>query len=228
MNEIIRLENASIGYNKVSVIDGIDLSISRSESWGIIGPNGGGKTTLLKTLIGLQKVIKGVYSTQDNISFGYVPQKESFDRIYPISVAEVVSMGRYLHTPFGKRIKKRDWQIIGESIDKLGISHLKEKNFGSLSGGEIQKTLIARAIAGEPDVLVLDEPTASVDSNGEVAIMSLIKKIKKENKLTVIMVSHHSELAKNLIEKFFFVNKDKNLCEIYDSDSDKEINDNLK
>jgi len=218
MNEIIKLENLSIGFNNVPIIGEINLSISIGDSWGIIGPNGGGKTTLLKTLIGFIKPVKGTCSALNSIRFGYVPQKEEFDSIFPLSVREFIAMGRYSRVPFAKMITRQDWKIIDEAIDQTGISHLKKNIFSSLSGGESRRVLIARAIAGEPDVLVLDEPTASTDGRRQKQIMSLIENIKKKSNLTIIMVNHHIDSMKNLAHKFLFVNKDENLVRQYSRD----------
>lgn len=211
MSEIIKLDNASIGFDKIPIINGINLSIEAGGSWAVMGPNGGGKTTLLKTLIGVAKPVNGTYLVSNDVRFGYVPQTEKFDRIFPISVREIIAMGRYSRVPFGKMIKKQDWEIIDKAIDQTGVSHLEKSSFSSLSGGESRRVLIARAIAGEPDVLALDEPTMSVDSKGRAEIIDLIKKIKEKSGLTVIIVSHHAGSVKDLVQNFLFVDKDRNL-----------------
>ncbi len=218
MNEIIKLDNASIGFDKVPIINGVSLSIAAGESWAIMGPNGGGKTTLLKTLIGAAKPASGTCLVSDDIRFGYVPQAENLDRIFPISVREIIAMGRYSRVPFGKMLKKQDWEIIDRAMDQTGVSHLEKSKFSSLSGGESRRVLIARAIAGEPDVLALDEPTMSVDSKGRTEIIDLIKKIKKKAGLTVIMVSHHAGSVRDLVQNFLFVDKDKDLVRSYTRD----------
>lgn len=225
MNEIIKLDNASIGFDKVPIINGINLCIAAGESWAIMGPNGGGKTTLLKTLIGAEKPVNGTYLASSDIRFGYVPQAEKLDRIFPISVREIIAMGRYSRVPFGKPVKKHDWEIINRAMDQAGVSHLQKSKFSSLSGGESRRVLIARAIAGEPDVLALDEPTSSVDSKGRTEITELIKKIKNKSGLTVIMVSHHTGSVKDLVQNFLFVDKDKNLVRSYSRDEFFKEND---
>jgi len=211
MDEVLRLEDVSIGFNKVPMIGGINLSISDNEFWGVVGPNGGGKTTLLKTFTGLKDVVKGTYTVKEGTIFGYVPQHEKFDDIFPVSVIEIVGMGRYSKVPFGTRMGSSDWEIVNESIEKVGISHLRNKTFRSLSGGEKQRALIAKAITSEPDVLVLDEPTASLDVKGESEIMSLIQDIKDEFGLTVIMVSHFSDTIEKYTDKVVLVDKDNDI-----------------
>ena len=211
MSEIIKLENASIGFEKTPILEGINLSIASDEFWGVVGPNGGGKTTLLKTLIGLQNVISGTYSIKDGISVGYVPQYEAFDNIFPISVNELIGMGRYSKVPFGTRMNKSDWDIVDKSMEKVGMSGLRNNTFRSLSGGEKQRTLIAKAISSEPDVLVLDEPTASLDVKGEAEVMALIQNLKNDYHLTVIMVSHFVDTIEKYTDQVAFVDKENRM-----------------
>ena len=211
MNDLIKLEDAAIGFNNVSILKGINLEVCENEFWGVIGPNGGGKTTFLKTLIGLKKVVKGNYSVKENLRFGYVPQYEKFDDIYPISVLEMVGMGRYSKVRFGMRMSNSDWEIVNESIEKVGLSKLKDKTFRSLSGGEKQRALIAKAISSEPEVLVLDEPTASLDVRGESEIMKIIQDLKEEYSLTVVMISHFADTIEKYTDKVIAIDKDSGL-----------------
>jgi len=208
MNKIIKLDNISIGFNKTPILKGINLTVNGNEFWGVIGPNGGGKSTLLKTIIGLTEPINGSYEIKEGHSFGYVPQHESYDSLYPVSVQEMVSMGRYSKVPFGRRMKDADLNIVRESIGKIGVSNLSKKIFRELSGGEKQKVLIAKAICGEPDILVLDEPTASLDVKGEAEVMSLIKSLKDEFNLTVIMVSHFANTIRKYTDNVMLVDKE--------------------
>ena len=211
MTEIIKLENASIGFEKTPILDGINLTIASDEFWGVVGPNGGGKTTLLKTLIGLKSVISGTCNIKDGISVGYVPQYEKFDNIFPISAKELVGMGRYSKVPFGKKMNISDWDIVNDSLEKVGISGLRNNTFRSLSGGEKQRTLIAKAISSEPDVLVLDEPTSSLDVKGEAEIMALIQNLKNEFHLTVIMVSHFVDTIERYTDQVALVDKENSI-----------------
>jgi ABC-type Mn2+/Zn2+ transport system ATPase subunit len=210
---LIKLENLIIGYDKRGLLDSINLSIERSQFWGIIGPNGGGKTTLLKTILGLIPPIKGKveYGKDQPLIFGYVPQRENFDHIFPVSVSEFVAMGRYIRIPVGRRVKKEDWRVVMECLRKVEIPHLKDRPFRSLSGGEKQRTLLAHALAGEPDILILDEPTASMDIKGEAAIMELIRKIKEEDNLTVLMVSHFLNIVAKFADHVVVIDKDSNI-----------------
>lgn len=207
---LIELENVTIGYDKSGFLNSINFSIQQGQFWGIIGPNGGGKTTLLKTILGLIPPVAGkVHRREDrSLIFGYVPQRENFDHIFPISVAEFVAMGRYIRIPVGRGIKKEDWKVVTECLEKVEIPHLRNRPFRSLSGGEKQRTLLAHSLAGEPDILILDEPTASMDIKGETAIMELIGKIKERDNLTVLMVSHFLNIVARFADHVVMIDKD--------------------
>lgn len=211
MKNLIKLDNVAIGYEKEVFVDSINLSIECNQFWGVLGPNGSGKTTLLKTMLNLISPVSGNIVFNDELVFGYVPQNEKFDPIFPISVYELVSMGRYSRVKTGTRISQSDKSLIEKSIESAGISHLKDRTFRSLSGGEKQRALLARAIAGEPDILVLDEPTASVDIKGEAQIMELVKNIQSENKLAVLMVSHFLNTVSEFSDHIILVDKDNNI-----------------
>ena len=207
------MEDIVIGYDKKGLLGSIDLSIQNGQFWGIVGPNGGGKTTLLKTILGLIPPVKGKvqYGKNHPLIFGYVPQRENFDHIFPISVSDFVAMGRYIRIPAGRRIKKEDWGIVMECLRKVEIPHLRNRSFRSLSGGEKQRTLLAHALAGEPDILILDEPTASMDIKGETAIMELIGRIKEKDNLTVLMVSHFLNIVAKFADHVVVIDKDSKI-----------------
>jgi zinc transport system ATP-binding protein len=213
MSYLIRLDEVTIGYDNNGILNPIDLTIDRGRFWGVIGPNGGGKSTLLKTVLGLIPPVSGIVQTQDGLAFGYVPQKDKFDPIFPVSVDEVVTMGRYSRIPPGRRPGKADKERVRHALTMTGIIHLKNRTFRSLSEGEKQRALLARAIAGDPDVLVLDEPTASVDVKGEARIMELVVNIKQEQGLTVIMVSHYLNTLKQHADMMMLIDKDRTIFE---------------
>lgn len=208
MSHLLELENITIGYGKKALLNINDIAIDRNQFWGVLGPNGSGKSTLLKTILGLLKPVQGSIKSENGIVFGYVPQNESFDTIYPISVYDLVAMGRYSRVPAGRRLSNKDDDVIVESLEKVGVSHLKDRTFRSLSGGEKQRSLLARAIAGDPDILVLDEPTAAVDIKGEAQIMSLVKSIKEKNGLSVLMVSHFLNTISAFSDHIILIDQD--------------------
>ena len=208
---MILIENLGIGYNGRILLNSINLQINNNEFWGIIGPNGGGKSTLIKTILGLIPQVSGSIEFVDYTSIGYVPQSERFDVIFPVSVNQLVTMGRYGKIGVGNGINKYDQEIVNESLQKVRIYELKHKPFRSLSGGEKQRVLIARALAGEPTVLVLDEPTASVDLKGENEIMDLVFGLREESKFTVLMVSHFLKTISKYADKLILIDKDRGI-----------------
>ncbi len=210
MDQLVKLENVAIGYEKIAMMDPITIGIGCNQFWGVLGPNGSGKTTLLKTILNLIPAVSGDVIFDENIVVGYVPQNEKFDSIFPVSVYEIVSMGRYSRVRPGSRLSKDDYEIIDRSIESVDIPHLKDRTFRSISGGEKQRALLARALTGEPDLLVLDEPTASVDIKGETEIMELVKKIQGEGRLAVIMVSHFLHTVSEYSDHLILIDKDSN------------------
>ncbi len=213
MTNLIELEDVTIGYENKSMLGPLNLAIEKGQFWGILGPNGSGKSTLLKTVLGLLPAVSGSVKTSDGIVFGYVPQSEKFDPIFPVSVGEIVSMGRYVRVRAGKKLSASDMIHITMSLEKTGILHLKDRTFRSLSGGEKQRALLARAISGEPDVLVLDEPTASIDVKGETQIMELVRGIKSDDGLTVLMVSHFLNTVTKYADWIILIDKDSGYFE---------------
>jgi ABC-type Mn2+/Zn2+ transport system ATPase subunit len=208
MKTMIRLEDVIIGYENRGILEGISLSIDRGQFWGILGQNGGGKSTLLKTILGLIPPVSGSIESEKGTLIGYVPQNEKFDPIFPVSVEEIVSMGRYSRVQAGNKLGKADRELVMLSMEKIGITHLKDRTFRSLSRGEKQRALLARAISGEPGVLVLDEPTASVDVKGEAQIMELVQTIRSDDGITVLMVSHFLNTVTNYADMIILIDKD--------------------
>ncbi len=229
-NEIIKLDNVSIGYGKTAIVENISLSIYENDFIGIVGPNGAGKTTLLKTLLGNLKPIRGSISGRAS-RFGYVPQRDTVQPLLPYTVQDVVMMGRYSLMGVFRKPSGKDYAAVEASLVKVGISHLKNERYNDLSGGQRQRTLIARALAVEPDILILDEPTNGMDTPSHHSLLNLIASLHAETKLTILLVSHLlSDVANGvkklvLIEKNFFqwgpieeVLSEENLKKTYSSD----------
>ena len=209
MKNIISLKNVCFNYEDTPVLENVDLNVDEGDFLGIIGPNGGGKTTLLKLILGLLSPKSGsvkVFNEEPkNVSkkIGYVPQAIHADKNFPITVFETVLLGSIskasLFDRFSKEIRKKALDL----LEKIQIAHLKDKTFGYLSGGEKQKVLIARALLCDPAILILDEPTANIDIKAEKNIFDLLL---KENK-TVLMVSHDLEVIIDHVKKIIFVQK---------------------
>lgn len=203
---IIEFKNVTLGYGKKAVLSGLNCSIHSGDLFGIVGPNGSGKTTILKAILGILKPQQGQitkYNGKKNGQYrlGYVPQRGQLDEIFPFTVAEVVLMGRYRQIGILRRIRPIDRKKTQESLDHLGIADLRDTPFADLSGGQKQRTLIARALATEPDILILDEPTEGLDLNSQSAIMELIKHFHDDHQLTVILVSHHLNVVANYVKR---------------------------
>ncbi len=190
---LIEFRNAQLGYSRRKVILGdVTLTISRGEFLGIVGPNGSGKTTLLRTLLGLIRPIGGEVNRGEHgaLRIGYVPQRETVDTLFPIPVQDIVLMGRYGRIGVIRRPGQADREVARRCLEHVGIAHLADRNYPELSGGQRQRVLIARALATEPELLVLDEPTHGMDMPSEHALMDLVSHLHSEHGLAVVIVSH--------------------------------------
>lgn len=196
MTALIEFRNAQLGYGRRHpVLQDINLEVQRGDFLGIVGPNGSGKTTLLRTLLGLLQPISGTVRIGSEggkkaVRYGYVPQRETVDTLFPIPVEDIVVMGRYGRIGLMRRPGRADRAIALRCLEHVGIAHLARSSYRDLSGGQKQRALIARALATEPDVLVLDEPTNGMDVASEHALLELVRTLHFENRLTVILVSH--------------------------------------
>jgi len=198
---IIEIENAVVSYREDVALRGVSLKVEPGEFVGIIGPNGSGKTTLLTIINGLGKLhsgrvkVLGNWLVQGNghslrKKVGYVSQLENIDPRMPMNVREVVMIGRYGMLGLLKRPGKRDWEIVDEMVELTGMSHLAQRPVGNLSGGEQQRVAIARCLAQEPALFLLDEPTASLDWKAQTELLKLVKQIHDYRHLTTLFVTH--------------------------------------
>jgi zinc transport system ATP-binding protein len=210
----IILENVTVKFNRKVVLDNISFNVKKGEFISIIGPNGSGKTTLLKTILGLIKPVKGSvkifnYYVGEYPSglIGYLPQHISYNERFPIKVIDVVLMGRYPLIGYLKFPSKNDMKIVLNCLDELNILEYADYNFQELSGGLKQRVLIARALAIEPEVLILDEPSTSLDIMIQRDFYSLLKKLQKDKVLTIIMVSHDIGVVTQYVDKILCLNK---------------------
>jgi ABC-type cobalamin/Fe3+-siderophores transport system ATPase subunit len=198
---LIDIKNAVVSYREDVALRGVSLKVRSGEFVGIIGPNGAGKTTLLTVVNGLGKLLRGrVKVLGHNLTagnghglrrkVGYVAQVQNIDPRMPMSVREVVMIGRYGLLGLWGRPKKHDWQVVDEAIDLVGMGRLARRPIGHLSGGEQQRVAIARCLAQEPDIFLLDEPTASLDWKAQADILELVKLVHTTRKLTTLFVTH--------------------------------------
>ncbi len=203
---LIELLNVSTGYESTNVLENVNLKIFPNDFIGVIGPNGGGKTTLVKVILGSLKPRGGKISFYDRkIKIGYLPQYHNFDSSFPISVEETILMGLMNQwTPFFQR-KNIIQQKLLQTLERLNISHLRNKYIGELSGGEMQKVFLARAVISEPELLLLDEPDTYIDNRFENELYEILKEINKTT--AIVLVSHDAGIISSYVKSIACVNK---------------------
>ena len=209
--EVVKLEGVWVQYNGVPILEGINLAIEQDDFLGIIGPNGGGKTTLLKVILGLISPSHGKVSVlgkppeKSRSNIGYVPQHNLFDRDFPINVWDVVLMGRYGKSGLFRRYSSEDRRATQDALQTVGMLNYKDRQMGKLSGGELQRIFIARALVAEPKLLLLDEPTASVDPAMQTEFYELLEKLKKQ--MAIVLVSHDISAVSIYVDKLACLNR---------------------
>jgi len=207
---VIDLRNVWVYYDNVPVLEGINLSVEQGDFLGIIGPNGGGKTTLLKIILGLITPAKGTVSVMgkspqhSRYNIGYVPQYNFFDHNFPINVWQVVLIGRFSKTGILRRYTDKDKTMARAALQTVGMVDYADQQIGKLSGGEQQRVFIARALASEPKLLLLDEPTTNIDTHIQTEFYELLEKLKKE--MAIIMVSHDISAISVYVDKIACLN----------------------
>lgn len=224
MAPLVEVDHLYFSYQDNPVLIDVSFSVHSGEFIGIIGPNGGGKTTLLKLLLGFLKPTKGSIFLFNEPSgqhakhpISYVPQAMRFDREFPISALEVVLSGLLSRLPWYGCFSQKDRRLAYEALEQVGLGSFAERPFGTLSGGQAQRVLIARALVSKPQLLLLDEPTASVDSQAESDIYNILKELK--GKMTIMMVTHDLRAAVDHVERLLCVQgtvfsfKAEELCE---------------
>jgi ABC-type Mn2+/Zn2+ transport system ATPase subunit len=200
-NPVIKIQDAVVSYREDVALQGVSLEVKEGEFIGIIGPNGAGKTTLLTVINGLGKLVHGKAwvlgsrlnrRSSSNIRkrIGYVAQAENIDPRLPINVRETVMVGCYGRLGLFHRPTRAQWGTVDEVLEMVGMSHLSQRPIGHLSGGEYQRAAIARALVQQPEIFLLDEPTASIDKKAQREILSLIQLIHKEYHMTTLFVTH--------------------------------------
>lgn len=214
MKAILALEGAAIGYGREALLRDVSLEVAPGDFLAIVGPNGGGKTTLLRTLLGTLQPLAGARSQPRPLRIGYVPQRDHVDAYWPLTAAEVAVMGRYGLIALGRRPGERDRAAVQAALARVGIAELADRDFRTLSGGQRQRTLIARALAAEPELLALDEPTNGMDPAAELEAMDVLRDLHRGGGLAVVMVSHRLEAVANYAQRLCFVDKDQRLFRV--------------
>lgn len=208
MPDILELKDITAGYDHQPVLEHVNFTIHEGDFIGIIGPNGGGKTTLLKVILGLLKPFSGevIYHTSKQNLFGYLPQNNRFDQRFPINVTEVVlsglMSGKGLYKSYTRADRKKAWEL----LDKYGMGNYKKSPIGDLSGGQMQRVFLCRAIISSPRILILDEPTTYVDSNFEKEFYPILEELNKS--LSIVMVSHDLGTICSYVKTIACVNRE--------------------
>ena len=210
MNPIIKIEHLCAGYDQKEVLNDINLTIYSDDYLGIIGPNGGGKTTLMRLILGLKKPTEGsIRFYKDNkevkeITMGYLPQYNDLDRQFPISVYEVVLSGLSKTKSLFARYTKAQHQQVLDTLERMQLTDLKDRHIGALSGGQLQRVLLARAIVSKPDVVILDEPNTYIDRRFQKQMYEMLEQINKE--CAIVIVSHDIAEVLNNVKHIACVN----------------------
>jgi zinc transport system ATP-binding protein len=204
---LIKISHLDAGYQENLVLKNVSLSVMEHDFIGIIGPNGGGKTTLVKVLLGLIKPFGGSISYAiERSQIGYLPQGNQVDDRFPITVREVVASGLEHHPGFGNRIPLLHREHLDRVLARVGVAHLQSRPIGEISGGELQRTLLARAIVSSPRLLVLDEPDTHVDNRFELELYTLLRELNET--ITILLVSHDIGTISPFIKSIACVNRD--------------------
>ena len=207
----LEIHDLTVAYHKRPVLWGVDVEVPAGQLIGVIGPNGAGKSTLIKAAMGLLPVSSGWVKVfgrpvKDNLRrVGYVPQRESVDWDFPVSVMDVVLMGRYGHLGLFKRPRKEDREVARECLEKVKMLPYADRQISNLSGGQQQRVFLARALAQESDLYFMDEPFAGVDAATEAAIVTILQELKDQGK-TLLVVHHDLPTAKTYFDSLLLLN----------------------
>lgn len=214
MQSIIEIDKVSFSYHKEEAVKNASLTIQKGDYAGIVGPNGGGKSTLIKLMLGLLKPESGriklfgedVDKFKDWFKIGYIPQRTYIEINIPLTVAEMVKMGRYGRLGLFKKPQETDEKKVYEALSYVDMLEYRDKQVSNLSGGQEQRVIIARALASEPEVIFLDEPTVGVDVKTQKQFYKLLRKLNKELHLTLILVSHELDVVAHESNKLAYIN----------------------
>jgi len=239
---IIEIKNLSFSYDKQTILENINLNVEEKDFLAIIGPNGGGKSTLLKTILGINQIktgsinILGEKPSLNLAKVGYVPQNTNINTNFPIKVIEVVMMGHirdkheenksknFLHKYFKIGYNEFEKSCALSALKQVGMEEFAEQKIGKLSGGQRQRVMIARALCSHPSILLLDEPTASIDVSWQKQIYDLLKELNKT--ITIIVVSHDISVILSYASKVAHINKIITYHDISQEDTKIQSNQN--
>ena len=218
---IFDVKNLNFNVRDQKILSNISFEIFSSEYIAIIGPNGGGKTTLIRMLLGLEKPTSGeirlfgkkLNSFKEWHRIGYVPQRASLiDENFPATVLDIVKMGRTSQRKLFARETQEDRDMVNDSMFKMNVLDLKDKLVGTLSGGQRQRVMIARALASSPEILILDEPNTGVDMKSQKNFYALLSKLNRDEKITILFITHDVGVIADNIGRLFTINQNAIIC----------------
>jgi zinc transport system ATP-binding protein len=214
MAALVHAKSLAVGYNRKSILPPITFEVGEAEVWGIIGPNGSGKSTLLKSLLGLLKPVTGSLILGEGVKIGYVPQRTGLDLAVPARVVDVVRGGvdrgwSFLNPLYPIQHKAQ----VERAMEDTHVTTLAHQQFSTLSEGQKQRVMIARALAGDPSLLVLDEPTSAMDAGAERVMFELLGELRATRDLAILLVSHHLPVLGEFATHAIYVDRDKSFIQ---------------
>ncbi len=213
---ILSVANLCFGYGPLEVLCEVTFAVEKGDYVGLVGPNGSGKTTVIKIILGLMPAGNGTVSLfgtdpsafRDRHKIGYLPQKlTNFNPYFPATVKEIVSLGLFSRKRFPKRILKGDAKMIDEAMTLTGVIDIKDALIGELSGGQQQRVLVARAIVNKPELLILDEPTTALDPEARENFFQVLRELNLSKKVTIILVTHDIASIGKYASKLLYLDK---------------------
>jgi ABC-type Mn2+/Zn2+ transport system ATPase subunit len=208
---LLRLQAVAIGYGQ-PLMPPVDFELRSGEFWAVAGPNGAGKTTLVKTMLGLLPPLAGCRELRPGLRFGYVPQRHTLNAAYPLTALDVAVMDRTARRGPGRGAAAADHARAAEELTRLGLAESAAQHYGSLSGGQQQRVLLARALAADPDVLILDEPASGIDLLGGADVHALLRR-EHQRGLTMLMISHSLSEVVGVVDHLCLLNRDTGVFE---------------
>ena len=206
---LLTLDGVAVGYGRKAIVRDINVALRRGGFVGLFGANGSGKSTLLRTILGILPPLAGriVMPALNGraLGLGYVPQRDKLDRIFLLSVFEVVLMGVCGRVGPGRRISGAEQEFVTDCLRQTGVEELARERFSELSGGQLQRVLIARALAGKPDLLLLDEPTAGIDANASHAILEFLRRLNDAQGVTILLVTHDLAAVRDYVQEVIWL-----------------------
>lgn len=215
METIVETRNLSVNFGGAMVLQDISLEVLKGDFVALMGPNGAGKTTFIRTVLGFiprssGEILlfgKAIEHFKEHYRIGYVPQRVYFEKNFPINVSEVVSLGLVARSGLLHRITVDDRREVIKTLEKVGLDGFEDKRATELSGGEQQRVLVARALVGQPDLLILDEPTASTDVHFREKFWEMLSKLNTEDGMTILIVTHQADIKPPESAKVALLNK---------------------